>query len=142
MSENRDPSLRRFKDRDDRDHNPDANQILSLDPEGQWKQKHFLIGINNSESHQEAKNTSRGTHGFGARVHPQKMGVGDGDCHQSRAHNAERVALYESSWPPIALQVGANKPEGEHVEKNVTEVGMEQRISNQLPHLAMHHLNR
>ena len=60
------------------------------------------------------------------RIHPQEMGIGDSNRHQSSAHNAERVALDESTRPPVALQIRANEPEREHVEEYVAEACVQQ----------------
>src|SRR5208282_1535308 len=67
---------------------------------------------------------------------------GDSDGDQSRAHHAERVALDEPPRPPVAFQVSADEPEREHVEKHMTEAGVQQRVRDHLPHFAMHHGNR
>ncbi len=70
------------------------------------------------------------------------MGIRNGDRHQCGAHDAEYVALDEASRPPVAFEVGADKPEREHVEKYVTEAGVQQRVRDHLPHFAMHHAHR
>src|SRR5208282_3773329 len=100
MSENRNSTLRWLKNRNDRDHDPNADQILGLDPEGQRKQKHFLVGVQNPKGHQQSEDAARRAHCFGTRIHPQEMGIRDSNCHHSGAHDAKRVALDESSRPP------------------------------------------
>src|SRR5450755_1518218 len=70
------------------------------------------------------------------------MGVRDGSQYQRSAHDAERVALDESPRSPVTLEVCANKPERQHVEENVAKAVVRQRIGNQLPNLAVEHINR
>src|ERR1019366_5831773 len=122
MSKNRD-SARWLKNCNDRDDDPNANQVFGLDPKRQRKQKHFLIGVEKAKSHQQSQNAARRAHRSGFRLHPEEMRIGDSNHYQGGAHDAERVALDESSRPPVAFQVRADKPEREHVEKHVTEAG-------------------
>src|SRR5271170_6201899 len=65
------------------------------------------------------------------------MGVGDCYGHQSPTDDAEGVALDESSRAPVAFQISANKPQREHIEKDVAETDVQQRVRHQLPHLAV-----
>src|ERR1700686_1471872 len=98
-----------------------------------------MIGVNDPKSHQQSKDTARGADGFGVRAHSKKMSVGDGNCHQGRAHDAEYVALDESSRSPVAFQVRTDKPKSEHVKEYVAKTRMQQRVSDDLPPPALLH---
>ena len=67
------------------------------------------------------------------------MRVGDGNRYQGRADHAKRVALDELPRSPVALEIRADEPEREHVEEEVAEAGVEQRVGDQLPYFAFHH---
>src|SRR5208282_3793087 len=141
MSEDGDSALGWLKDGDDGDDDPDSDEVFRLDPEGQGKEKHFLIGVKNAEGHEQAEDATGSAHGFGAGVHAEEMGIGDGNGYQGSAYDAECIALDESTRTPIAFEVGSDKPEREHVKEDVAEAGVQQRIGDQLPHLAMHHVH-
>ncbi len=126
----------------DGDYDPDADQVLGFDRKGQRKQHHFLIGIENAEGHEQSEDATGSANRSHARVHAQEMCVGDGNGHQSGTHYAEQVALEKTARAPIALEVGSDKPEREHVEEQVTPTGMEQRVGDELPDLALHDEDR
>src|SRR6266852_1290384 len=142
MREIGDPALRWIEDGEDRDRDPDADQVFGLDPERQREHEHFLIGVQNPKGHQQPENTPRRSDGALPLIHSEEMGVGHANRHQSRAHNAKRVALNEATRSPVLLEIGTDEPKREHVEKQVPEVGVQQGIGDDLPDFAVHDIQR
>jgi hypothetical protein len=132
----------RFEYGDDSDHHPDSDQILGFNSEREREHVHFLVCVEDSERHQQSENAARCAGRRSPWIHAEEVAITYRDRHQSSAHYAEGIALDESARPPVAFQICANEPEREHVEKNVAEVDVQQRVRDQLPHFAVHHSRR
>src|ERR1700722_20830867 len=73
MGEHGDSALRRLEDADDGDDDQNSNHVFGFDREGQRKEKHLLIGVENSKRHHQAKDATGSAQSCSARARAEEV---------------------------------------------------------------------
>ena len=100
--------------------------------------KNRPVGEQHGIRHQDSEDRAWAADSRDRRVAPWQQIICQNDAN-SRAHATEEIELQEAPRAPQPLELGAEHPQGEHVEQDVRDAAVKERIGDQLPDIKMSH---
>src|SRR4029077_13588377 len=139
MSKVGDSTLRRLEGCDHNHKNNNAHQIFRLDREGKRKQKDFSVTVKHSERDQQAVYPARSADRRNRRRDSGKSRISYRYRDQRGPGYTEEIEFKKLARTPILLFLRPEHPQRQHVEKQVAQASMQERIGDQLPYESIVH---
>src|SRR6267143_6044978 len=139
MSKVGDSTLRRLEgcDHDHKDNN--GHQIRRFDRERKRKQKDFAVPVKHSERDQQAIYPARSADRRNRRRDTGKSRIRYRYRDQRGPDNTEEIEFKKLARTPILFLLRTKHPQRQHIEKQVAQASMQERIADQLPYESIVH---
>src|ERR1700736_5395863 len=139
MSKVGDSTLRRLEggNHDHEDNN--AHQVFRFDRERKRKQKDFSVTVKHSERDQQAVYPPRSADRRNRRRDSGKSRISHRHGDQRGPDNTEEIEFKKLARTPILLFLRTEHPQRQHIEKQVAQASMQERIGDQLPYESIVH---
>src|SRR6202049_603104 len=116
---------------DHKDNN--AHQVFRFDRERKRKQKHFAVAVKHSERDQQPVYPARSADRRNRRRDAGKSRIRYPYRDQRGADNTEKIEFKKLARTPILFFLRTKHPQRQHIEKQMAQACMEERIGDQLP---------
>src|ERR1700730_1487903 len=139
MSKVGDSTLGRLEgcDNDHKDNN--THQVFRFDRERKRKQQDFAVTVKHSEGDQQAVYPARSADRRNRRRDAGKSGISYRYRDQGGPDDTEEIEFKKLARPPILFFLRTKHPQRQHIEKQVAQAGMQERIGDQLPYESIVH---
>src|ERR1700730_4159759 len=139
MSKVGDSTLGRLEgcDNDHKDNN--THQVFRFDRERKRKQQDFAVTVKHSEGDQQAVYPARSADRRNRRRDAGKSVISYRYRDQGGPDNTEEIEFKKLARPPILFFLRTKHPQRQHIEKQVAQASMQERIGDQLPYESIVH---
>src|SRR6266853_3571387 len=139
MSKVGDSTLRGLEGCDHDHKDNDAHQVFGFDGERKRKQKDFPVTVKHAERDQQAIYPSRSANRRNRRRDARQSRISYRHRDQRGPDHAEEIEFKKLARTPILLFLRTEHPERQHIEKQVAQASMQERIGDQLPYESIVH---